>query len=274
MENMKSPTAVIVALLCLSTIGWAQVSVIGELSQDREARPGEQYEGSIIVKNDTNEPQEAKVYQTDYLFYFNGTNDYAEAGTTARSNAQWVSFSPSYLTIPPQSTISVNFTVTVPQFLNEKNLVGTYWSMLMVEGIAKGSAESTLPTDPKKAQMGIRQTIRYGIQLATHIAQTGTKNIKYLDAQLVTKEDGKKYLQVDLENTGDIGIRPDVYVELFDASGASAGKFSGVRFRLYPGTSVRQMIELTKSAKGRFKALVVVDAGGDDVWGAEYTLEI
>src|SRR3990172_5172834 len=86
---------------------WAQLSVIGELSQDRDARPGEKYEGIIVVRNDTDEPQEAKVYQTDYLFYFNGTNDYAEAGTTARSNAQWVSFSPSYLTIPPQSTISV-----------------------------------------------------------------------------------------------------------------------------------------------------------------------
>lgn len=273
---MKRKFAFVVTtlLLCSVHVTIAQVSVIGELSHDREAQAGEKYDGVIVVKNDTNEPQEAKIYQTDYLFYFNGTNDYGDPGTTPRSNAKWITFSPSYLTIPPQSTVTINYSVNVPQMLGDKNLVGTYWSMLMVEGIAKGSAESSLPADPKKTQMGIRQTIRYGIQIATHIAQTGTKKVDFLDAKLVTKEDGKKYLQVDVENVGEIGIRPEVYVELFDQTGASKGKFPGVRYRIYPGTSVRQMIELMKIESGTYKAVVVVDAGGDDVFGAEYTLTI
>src|SRR4030042_877971 len=43
-----------------------QISVVGDLSQDREAVPGEKYEGSILLRNDESEPQEAKIYQTDY----------------------------------------------------------------------------------------------------------------------------------------------------------------------------------------------------------------
>lgn len=261
------------ALVVLSFTAQAQISVIGELSQDREGRPGGKYEGVIIVKNDTNDPQEAKVYQTDYLFYSNGTNNYGDPGTMPRSNAKWVRFSPSYLTVPPQGMVSVNFTVTVPSNIDGKNLVGTYWSMLMVEGIAKGSAESTAPKDPKKAQMGISQTIRYGIQIATHIAGTGTKQINFLDAKMITKAEGGKFLQVDIENTGDLGLRPDVYVELFDDKGASIGKYPGVKYRIYPGTSVRQMIDLTSVTSGTYKAVVVVDAGGDDVYGAQYTLK-
>ena len=253
---------------------WGQLSVIGELSQDRDARPGETYEGIIIVKNDTDEPQEAKVYQTDYLFYFNGTNDYGEPGTIPRSNARWVTFSPASLVVPPQSSMAVNYTIKIPSDINGAPLVGSYWSMLMIEGIGKGSAESTLPRDSSKTQMGIQQTIRYGIQLATHIAQTGDKKVNFLNAQLVTKEDGGKFLQVDIENTGDLGIRPEVYVELFDASGASVGKYEGNRYRLYPGTSVRQMINLSKAPPGEFRALVVVDAGGDDVFGAQYTIKL
>ncbi|MGH2569281.1 MAG: hypothetical protein ACRDGA_13165, partial [Bacteroidota bacterium] len=113
-------------LAVVPSVLYTQVSVLGELSQDREARPGERYEGVIVVKNDTDEPQEAKVYQTDYLFSYTGTNDYAEAGSHERSNARWVTFSPSYITLPPQGTIAVNFTVAVPSEAENKKLVGTY----------------------------------------------------------------------------------------------------------------------------------------------------
>ena len=264
---------VILVLLVSCMSATAQVSVIGELSNDKEAKPGEKYEGVISVRNDSNEPQEVKVYQTDYMFFRDGTNTYAEPGTVPRSNAKWITFSPSFVTVPPLATVAINYSVNVPQDSPTTKLVGSYWSMLMVEGIAKGSAESAAQKDPKKAQMGIRQTIRYGIQIATHIAQTGTKKINFVDTKLIPDEKGKRYLQVDLENNGEVWIRPDVYVELFNDQGVSQGKFAGVKYRLYPGTSVRQMIDLTSAARGSYKALVVVDAGGEDVYGAEYTLK-
>ncbi len=145
--------------------------------------------------------------------------------------------------------------------------------MMMVEGIAKGSAESAAQKDPKKTQMGISQTIRYGIQIASHITQNATKKISFVDTKLLPKDKGKRFLQVDIQNDGDLWIRPDVYVELFDDKGVSKGKFPGVRYRLYPGTSVRQMIDLSTVGAGKYKAIVVVDAGGEDVYGAEYTLK-
>ncbi len=265
--------SVIIAIIGLVQSLSAQVSVIGDLSQDKDARPGETYTGAIVVRNDTNEPQEAKVYQTDYSFQFDGTNNYGEPGTLPRSNARWIAFSPSYLTIPPLGTMAVNYSVSVPADSPDHTLVGTYWSMLMVEGIQKGSAESSLPRKDKKAQMGIMQTIRYGIQIATSIAGTGTKKIEFIGARIVTQQDGKKVLQLDIRNTGEIGMRPEVYAELFNAQGASIGKFAGVRYRIYPGTSVRQNIDVSSVGKGTYKALVVVDAGGDDVFGAQYTLE-
>jgi hypothetical protein len=263
----------IVAMTVCTALAMSQVSVIGDLSNDKEVKPGERYDGVITVKNDSDDPQEVKVYQSDYLFACDGTNNYADPGTTARSNATWISFSPSFFTVPPRGTATVNYTVQVPMDSANKKLVGSYWSILMVEGIAKGSAESAAQKDAKKPQMGIRQTIRYGIQVATHIAQTGTKKIDFLDAKLVTKDDGKKFLQVDIGNSGEVWVRPTMYVELFDDKGISKGKFPGVAYRLYPGTSVRQMIDLSAIGKGSYKALVVVDAGGEDAYGAEYNLK-
>jgi hypothetical protein len=80
-------------------------------------------------------------------------------------------------------------------------------------------------------------------------------------------------MQVDIGNDGDLGMRPEVTVELFDQTGSSKGKFNGIRNRLYPGTSVRQRIVLEGIPAGKYKALVVIDDGRDDVFGAEYTLE-
>lgn len=251
----------------------AQVSVIGELSQDKSVKPGETYSGVIIVRNDTKEQQEAKVYQTDYTFQSDGTNNYGEPGMLPRSNAKWIAYSPSYLTLPPEATMAVNYTVTVPRDTAGRKLIGTYWSMLMVEGIQKGSAESSLPAKDKKAQMGIMQTIRYGIQIATTIANTGAKKIEFLGVAMDTTE-GRRALRIDIKNTGDIGMRPDVSLELFNVQGTSVGKFSGVKYRIYPGTSVRQLIDVSSVPKGTYKALVVVDAGGDDVFGAQYTLTL
>jgi hypothetical protein len=267
---MKTFIKSVVFLFIIPLLLNAQVSVVGELSQDLVVKPGGEYSGSIIIRNDTNEPQEAKVYQTDYTFQWNGTNNYGEPGKLPRSNAKWITFSPAFITLPPMGTITLHYTLNVPKESQNATLAGTYWSMLMVEGIAKGSAESSAP---QNGQMGIRQTIRYGIQIASTIAKTGTKKIQFLAANIVQKEDGKRLLQIDIENTGDIGIRPDVYVELFNDQGVSLGKFSGVKNRIYPGTSVRESIDVSSVEKGTYKALVVVDTGGDDVFGSQYTLK-
>jgi hypothetical protein len=173
--------------------------------------------------------------------------------------------------LPPLASAEVSYSVTVPQDSGSHHLIGTYWSMLMVEGIAREAPGSS--PERKKGEMGIRQTIRYGIQIVSRIVQTGAKKIDFLDTKLVSNPEGGKMLQVDVANTGDIGVRPEMYAELFNEKGASQGKFPGVRYRIYPGTSVRQMIDLSTISPGTYKVLVVVDTGDNDVYGAQYTLK-
>jgi hypothetical protein len=247
-----------------------QIAIVGELSHDRVALPGETYEGSIVVRNDMEKTQEAKVYATDYSFSANGTNNYAQAGTLPRSNAHWIEFSPSHLVIPPGGSADVVFRVSVPMDTSG-TLEGSYWSMIMVEGIPEGSPESS--RESKDQKMGIVQSIRYGIQIASHIGSSGVKNVRFVEPRLLPDAEGERLLQVDIENTGSRGMRPDVFVELFSETGASKGKYKGVRYRLYPGTSVRQRIHIPELPSGTYRALVVIDDGGNDVFGTQYVLE-
>jgi len=246
----------------------AGVSIIGGLSHEKKAKPGEIYKGSVLIQNNGAEPEEFKVYQTDYQFCFDGSNNYGTPGKLERSNANWLSFNPHRLTIRPDEVLTVNYTVKVP---DDSNLVGTYWSMLMIEGIPKSSPESSQLEDGK-TKIGINQIMRYGVQMITNVGDTGERNLKFLQTKLL-KEDQKRVLQVDIENIGQSWLKSSLWAELYDKNGRYIGKFDGGRKHLYPGTSVRYKVDLTDTPEGTYKALVVADCGGDNVWGANYNFK-
>jgi len=269
---MKFRTGIILAglIFCLfmPCVSLAGVSVPSGLTYEKEAPPGGTYKGAIQLINTGKGPQEVKIYQTDYLFYSDGSNIYGEPGKDARSNADWITFSPRRLTIPPKGTAQVNYTLEVP---DDKALVGTYWSMLMVEGISSSSPEA-VKKEKGVISMGITQIIRYGLQMITQIGDTGTHKLKFVKTKIL-KTDDKRILQIDMENIGERLLRPALWAELYDEKGRSVGKFEGGKLRIYPGTSVKFRIDLSRVPKGTYKAMVVADCGGDDLFGATYTLK-
>lgn len=269
---MRSRTGIILAslLFCLiiPSVSVAGVSVTSGLTYEKEANPGGTYKGVIQLRNNGEAPQEVKIYQTDYLFYSDGRNLYGDPGKDPRSNADWITFSPRRFTIPPKGTAQVDYTVQVP---NDQALVGTYWSMLMVEGISSSSPEAA-KQEKDKITLSIAQVMRYGLQMITQIGDTGARKLKFVKTKLL-KADGKRILQIDMENTGQRWLRPSLWAELYNEKGMSAGKFKGGKLRIYPDTSVRFRIDLTQVPKGKYKALVVADCGGDTLFGATYTFK-
>ena len=271
------PLPRIAAITLLVTLGAAvtaaQIALVGDLSNDRQASPGSSYEGSLTLRNDSNEPAEAKVYQTDYSFTCDGYTEYGEPGRMARSNARWIEFKPERLVIPPHASAVLQYVVKVPQNSGVDSLRGSYWSMLMVEGLSSGSPESSLPSQNQKG-MGLRQNVRYGVQIATHIMGTGTSSVQFSDPALVQIDSSARALGISVSNTGETWMRPDMYVELFDISGKSHGRIEGGKHRMYPGTCVRHQIKLPPLPPGEYTALVVVDAGGEQAFGAQYTVKL
>lgn len=246
----------------------AQISV-GNLTHEKAAKVGETYQGVISIKNSAKKPKEVKVYQTDYLFFFDGRNVYGEPGKASRSNADWITFRPKRLTIPPEETSLVHYTVKVPE---DETLVGTYWSMLMVECISENSPEAG-KSEEEEVTLSIKEVIRYGIQMVTHIGNTGTGELKFLKTELL-KGAERRILQIDIENIGKRWVAPFLWVELYNEEGSYIDKFESKRKHIYPGTSVRYSLDLSRVAKGEYKALVVADGGGNDVFGTEYTLRL
>jgi hypothetical protein len=266
---MKRALALSLFLASLATAARAQITVVGGGVEEHAAHPGETYSGTLRLRNDGRETEEAKLYLTDYTFSADGTTRYAAAGSLPRSSARWVTFSPAQVRIPAGGEATVGYTVAVPA---GAALSGTYWSMLMVEGIARGSAESTASANAR-VRVGIQPSIRYGVQIATTLDGAGTPRVAFANARAFAAAQGK-VLELDLANAGDVAYRPEIRVELFDDAGRKAGSFTSRRGLLYPGTSLRQTFELGAVPAGSYQALVVADTGGDQVYGAQYRLKL
>lgn len=258
--------------LLLFTAGLAiggGILVEGDLTNEFTLKPGGSAEGRIVVRNNSDAPQQVNVSQVDYSFQADGSNFYGEPGSLARSNCKWMTVAPKRLSIPAKSTASVYFTVQVP---SDQTLTGTYWSIIMVAPIAEGSLEPP-KSEKGKVAVGVKTIMRYAIQIVTNIGDTGSREIKIAQKQLLTDNTGYT-LQLDIKNTGERWLRPYLRVEIYDAEGALAGRFDGERVRIYPGCSVREQVKLGQVKPGKYTALALLDNRDESVWGAQYDLDI
>lgn len=269
-RSLLSLAAAAVAVLAPGMAG-AQIAIVSATVQEAEAAVGESYTGTIRLRNATAEPQELKLYQTDYAFQADGKTLYGEPGSTPRSNAAWITVSPSRATLLPGAETEIRYRVSVPA-TQAAPRTGTYWSMIMIEPIPRGSAESAQRARGR-AVVGLETKTRFGVQVATHLRGTGTADLAFTATEAI-QERGAKVLRFDVQNTGDRAYRPALRVEVFNDRGESAGIFEAARGLLYPGTSLRHRVELGALPSGSYQALVVADTGDDRVFGAQYQLTL
>jgi len=242
----------------------AGITILEGLSREFKGSHGSKIEGKITLKNNEEVPQQVKIYQTDYLFFANGENLYGEPGSLPRSNARWLTFSPSRLTILPKEAASIYYQIQVPEKLD---LAGTYWSMLMIEPFQENTPESA------QKGFGIQTVIRYGIQIVTDVGMQPDQKILFLDKKLIA-ENGRKIFQIDIENIGGRWLSPSVWVEVYDQEGKNTGRFESNKLRIYPNCSVRHRVDFTEIPKGQYRVLVIADNGDGFAVGAQYDLEV
>lgn len=243
--------------------GNASVAVVNGLTHEYVTSQGKIIKGSISIQNNTDLTANVKIYQSDYRFSFTGESWYEKPGTNARSNANWLNLSSLYLTLQPRELHVFEFEIKIPQI---DTLKGSYWSVIMVEEVAP---ESSLAS--KGIQ--INTVMRYAVQIVTHIGDTGSQKLEFLQAGL-SIENENLFLTVDLQNGGERSLSPKLTLELFNQQGISSGVFTVDPKRIYPGCSVKIRIPVTNVAGGNYTGVLVADCENDLVFGTNLTLEI
>lgn len=160
--------------------------------------------------------------------------------------------------------ILLRFQIKVPKNLSTK---GTFWSVVMLEGVQKIGKEATAN------DLQIKTQIRYAVQLITHIGGNFNKDLKIADVKLTTIKT-MPHAVIDVENTGDYLLSPHITFELFDQAGNSVGIIKSDKRKTFPGTSLRFKLPLKDIPSGKYKALLLADCGADNVFGMNLDLEL
>ncbi len=263
-RNFFQKISLLLFLLFFSGFSFAGVVILNGLTHEKQVLPGESYKGIIEIQNTAGSEQNVKIYLRDYWYSFNGESKHPEAGTMERSNANWIKFNPELLVLGPNEKASIDFEVNVPV---SDTLSGTFWSVLMVEGINPPDT-----TDNSKG-VTINTAIRYAVQVITNIGNTGTRDIKFLGLDLA-RQDENNMLNVFIENTGERVLRPELALELFGESGNSTGVLKAERRKIYPGTSVKITLILEGIKPGKYTGVLVADCDEDHVFGTNVSFEV
>jgi hypothetical protein len=243
----------------------ASISVSGGLTRDFTLRPGDEVQEVIEITNTSDAVERVTLYQTDYRYSSDGSNQYDEPGSSSRSNAGWVTFSPHEIDIPPQGTAQVLMKIAVPA---DAGLFGTYWSMIMIEPAPEITEDPAAGGQPLIA---VNTVVRHAIQVSTTIQEGGQKTVT--PEGKLYRQDGLTILSLDLVNSGDYLVRPGVWVEIYDDAGQMLDRLASDPMRIFPGCSVRHIFKLELAA-GNYQALAVIDNEDGDVWGTRYNIEI
>jgi hypothetical protein len=267
---LKAALGGLAAMLVLAPLAArAQVGITNGLTQEKSCKPGEAFESFVTLRNNGPQEETVRIYQTDYTFTADGKSYYDAPGKGKRSNAAWVTVASKQVTIPGLATLDVKYTCRVPA---NPALAGTYWSIVMFEVVPKAERLKR-DADKQDIAFGVSQVMRYGVQIVTHLGETGARSLKFLSTELLQTKAGKT-LQVDLENDGERWLRPFSTVEVYSDKGDLVTKIEGERWRLFPGTSARFKFDVSALKPGAYNALIVFDNKDSSVFGVRYDLTI
>ncbi len=264
---------VAVAMFAAHGDAQAQIVLVGNSIHEHDGRAGDTKNGTIRVANRGSVAAEAKIYLTDYHFLADGRTFYDTPGSLARSNARWITFTPARLMIPAGAEATVAYSIAVPS-TGADSMGGTYWSMVMVEGVTAEEKNKLGSANPgQNTSMSLQVGLRYGVQIVTKLPGRALSNLQFQNPAIVSLASGKE-LHLDFANSGAIAYRPDIRLELYDEAGVLRLSTHSQRGLLYPGCSARQVFKLGELPAGPYQAVVVADTGGDEVFGAQYRLKL
>ena len=255
---MKTPFAFCIILFAgLLQAASAQFSVYGTLLDDRHALPGTTYDGSLTLVNESTHSQQVNIY----------LKAPGEVHARGRSNANWISFYPESFVLEAGTRRDIFYTVAVPERYAGVEVSGSYWSSLVIEEVV-GAKEM------RKRQKSGALPLRYEIALATHISGATLPELAIRSISVVEEKGLGLYVEAHIENTGDTMLKPEGWLELYDTSGSLVGRIVVDKNRMNPGATTVQRVKVQDIAPGVYEALLVLDAGGDHIFGGQYSIQL
>ena len=245
------------------------VSVVGQTTRMHVVAKGQVVEGVIRLQNLSPVEQDVRVYLTDYISDDRSGWQFP-AGSLPRSCAPWTRLLQEEIKLRPGEERGVFYRISVP---DESDIRGTYWCSIMVQPQTASAVDVRAADDGEgRVLFTLNQAVRYQVAVIVNVGDSGERRLTFTDPQLLRTKEERVVFRVFIENQGERLLHPDIWLELYDDQGRKVGSFSAGKRRVLPGASRTAEFDLSDVPPGDYLALVLVDDGGDAVFGARYSL--
>jgi len=227
-----------------------------------EVLPGSTLQETLKITNSSPTEQTYQATFTDFIVSDDqGTPIPISEGTSGRwSLASWLNIKPTRVTLKPQQTSAINLIITIPA----DALAGGHYAMVTYNPITQD-----LPSQPAAAgKTGSTIIQKVGTLIYLNVVGDVTE-AAYLK-QFKTDKNFKKYgpinLSAEIENLGDVHIRPQGTVTISNLLGKTTAVLNLEEKNIFPFAS--RKYELTLPGKwrlGRYQAKLEAFAGNSQV---------
>ena len=230
--------------------------------------PGFSQTQQLLIRNKADKEQSYVFNLGDWMTDEEGEVKYFPAGTTPRSCSDWVTVSPTLVTLQPREQATINVTMLVPE-----DDASTKWCVLF----AQSAAEQTGP-------QAIDKNVSMGMQLALRIAvpiyQSPTSNTFYKGTleglEETVQEDGSRTYETQVINLGDKILNCKVYFTISNLETTEEFTSSPIEFSLLPENSKDVSYTYEEPLEeGRYSVAAILDFGyNDELEGIQMDIEV
>ena len=232
------------------------------------ANPGSSQTRQLFVRNKAKTEQSFIFTLGDWLQDENGEVSYFDPGTTGRSCAEWVTVSPSLITLQPNESANVNVTMLVPN-----DDASTKWAVLFVESAVERTGAKAID---KAISMGVQISAR----IAVSVFQSPESNNFYKGTiegltEKVDSENNRTY-ETMVVNLGDKILNCKVYFTVSNLATAEEFTSIPIEFALLPESNKKIEYTLEKPLeKGKYSVAAILDYGNtDELEGIQLDIDI
>jgi len=233
-----------------------------------EVNPGASQTQQIFVRNKAKTEQSFVFNLADWLTDEMGEVKYFAPGTTGRSCTEWITVTPSLVTLQPNESVRVNVTMLVPN-----DNPSTKWAILFVESAEEKTGPAAIDKD---IQMGLKVSAR----IAIPIYQSPTTNTLYngtIDGLVETiGDDNSRTYNSMVINVGDKVLNCKVFFTILSLETAEEFTSDPIEFSLLPESNKSVDYKLDKPLeKGRYTVTAILDYGfNDELEGIQLDIDV
>lgn len=222
--------------------------------------PGEIKEAKVNVVNHSDQPVEVKIYPVDAVTTKDGAFAPQSEDRERVDVGAWVTMSVSELSLEPNKTKAVDFTIKVP----ENAEVGDHMGAIIVQ--AKEAPEAEEGTT-------MRVVTRVGARIYLTMPGEIIKKLEFEEFNWKMEKD-QVVFYLTLANKGNVRILPEGEIEIKDKSGKAIDKVKLTEREVFPKDTVVLPAKWEETMAGKFTALATVSYGVGENLTKELSFEI